>query len=110
MLGRFLGETPGGQTMLTDAVFADEGRCNIQIRDTGLRRFVEIEDALAVDRHPIRTTTDRPANLHPRHAAEIGRIARHEVGIDEFQTETLGDHLSDIGFPEIRVSQAIDTR
>lgn len=92
------------QVMLADAMFAGQGSCNIQVRDSGLRQFVETEDAIAVDWHPIRMATDCPAVLDPSYAAEVSGIACRQLGVNEFQAEALGDGLSDVGLTETGVS------
>ena len=90
--------------MLADAMFPDQRCGDVEVGEARLRQLVEEQDPPALGWQPVRSASHGAALRDPRHATEIGRIARGEVGIDHPPAEIVCDRLGDVALAEAGVT------
>ena len=90
--------------MLADAMLPDQRCSDVQVGEARLWQFIEKQDPPALGRQPIRPAPHGPAVRDPRHAAQISRIARGEVGVDHLPAEIVRDRLGDVALAEAGVA------
>ena len=96
---------PGGrQPVFANAVLPDQGGSDVEVGKARLRQLVEEQDPPALARQPVRPASHGAAVRDPRHAAQVGRIAGGEVGIDQLPAEIIRDSLGDVALAEARVA------
>ena len=110
------GDHPGRrQHVLADPVVADQAGGDVQVGHAGLWQFIKEQDPPARRRQPVGPAADGAAVGDPGQAAEVGRIAGLQVGVDHLPApfgvrgrnqvtteipEPLGDALDDLRLAE----------
>ncbi len=92
------------ERMLADPVLADQRRRDVHVGEAGLRQLVEEQDALAGVGQPVRATADGAAVLDPGHAAQLGGVARREIGVDHGPAKITRDRLHHLGLADAGIA------